>query len=69
MKLFISLLLLILVGCAHSNFASHSEPLYFHDSKGWVEQNRQQYLDLGDLNHQQQKFPHLYPYTYTVLEW
>jgi hypothetical protein len=55
--LFISLLLLTLVGCAHSNFAWHQPALYYYASKA-----------LADLNRQQQEFPHLYPYTYTILD-
>ena len=27
------------------------------------------YKALADLNRQQQKFPYLYPYTYTILDW
>jgi len=65
--LFISLLLLTLVGCAYSNFAWHQPALYYYDSKALADQNRQQYL--ADQNRQQQGFPHLYPYTYTILDW
>jgi hypothetical protein len=65
--LFISLLLLTLVGCAHSNSAQHGPALYFHDSKAQTEQNRQQYL--ADQNRQPQRYPQLYPYTYTILDW
>jgi len=65
--LFVSLLLLTLVGCAHSNFAWHQAALYYYDSKALADQNRQQYP--ADLNPQQQNFPHLYPYTYTILKW
>jgi hypothetical protein len=55
--LFILLLLLTLVGCAHSNFAWHQPALYYYDSK-----------TLADQNRQQQEFPYLYPYTYTILD-
>jgi len=65
--LFIALLLLTLVGCAHSNFAWHWPALYYHDRKALVDQNRQQYL--ADQNRPQQNFPHLYPHTYAVVDW
>jgi hypothetical protein len=65
--LFISLLLLTLVGCAHSNFDWHQAALSYNDSKALAGQNRQQYP--ADLNPQQRNFPHLYPYTYTILKW
>ena len=65
--LFISLLLLTLVGCAHSSSVWHWPALYYYDNKALADQNRQQYL--ADLNVQQQKFPRLYPYTYTILDW
>ncbi len=63
----VSLLLLTLVGCAHSNFAWDRPVLYYNDSKTLADKNRQQYP--ADLNPQQQNFPHLYPYTYTILDW
>jgi len=65
--LFISLLLLTLVGCAHSNFAWHRPALYYYDGKELADRNRQQYL--ADLNRQQQNFPYLYPHTYSLLDW
>jgi hypothetical protein len=65
--LFISLLLLTLFGCAHSNSARQWPALYFYDSKAVTNQSRQQYM--ADLNRQQQKFPYLSPYTYTILDW
>ena len=65
--LFISLLLLTLVGCANSNLAWHRPALYYHDSKALADLNRSQYL--ADLNRPQQNFPHVYPHTYTVLDW
>jgi len=63
----VSLLLLTLVGCAHSNFAWDRPALYYNDSKAPADQNRQQYP--ADLNPQQQNFPHVYPYAYTILDW
>jgi hypothetical protein len=65
--LFISLLLLTLVGCAHSNYAWHRPALYYYDSKEMTDRNRQQYL--ADQNRQQQNFTHLSPYAYTILDW
>jgi hypothetical protein len=65
--LFISLLLLTLVGCFHSNSARHYPALYYYDSQGPTEQIRQQ--DLADLNHQQQHYPYVSPYTYTIVGW
>jgi hypothetical protein len=65
--LFVSLLLLTLVGCAHSNSAFHWPALYYNDSKALADQNRQQYL--ADQNRQYQNYPHLYPYTYIILDW
>ena len=65
--LFISLLFLTLVGCANSNLAWHRPALYYYDSKAPADQNRQQYL--ADLNRPQQTFPHLHPYTYSILDW
>jgi len=65
--LVISLLLLTLAGCAHSNLARHRPALYYDDSKALADQNRQQYL--ADQNRPQQNFPHSYPYTYTILAW
>jgi hypothetical protein len=60
-------LLLTLVGCAHSNFAWYQPALYYYDSKALADQNPQQYQ--ADQNRQQQKFPYLSPYTYTILDW
>jgi len=65
--LFISLLLLTLVGCAQSNYAWHRPALYYYDSKSMADQNRQQ--DLAHQNHQQERFPYLHPHTYTILDW
>ena len=65
--LFISLLFLTIVGCAHSNFAWHQPALYYSDSKALADQNRQQYL--VDQNTLYQNYPHLYPDTYTILDW
>jgi hypothetical protein len=65
--LFISLLLLTLVGCAHSNLAWHRPALYYYDSKALAGQNRQHYL--AGQNQQQEKLPYLQPYTYTILDW
>ena len=65
--LFILLLLLALVGCAHSNFAWHRPALYFHDSEALVDQNSQEYL--AEQNRQYETYPRLYPYTYSILEW
>jgi hypothetical protein len=74
--LFISLLLLTLVGCAHSNSAWHWPALYYYDSKALAEQNRIQYLAdqnsqqyQTDQNSQYQNYPHIYPYTYIILDW
>ena len=63
--LFISLLLLTLVGCAHSNFDSQWPASYYNDSKLLAERNRQEYL--ADRNRQQEKSPS--PYTYTIIDW
>ena len=63
--LFILLLLLTLVGCAHSNFDWPA--LYYNDSKALADRNRQQYL--ADRNRQQEKPPYVYPYTYTIIDW
>ena len=65
--LLISLLLLTFVGCANSNFAWHWPALYYSDSNALDDQNRQQYLT--DQNSLYQSYPHLYPYTYTILNW
>jgi hypothetical protein len=66
----VSLLLLTLVGCTHSNFAWHRPALYYNDSKALADLNRQQYL--ADLNRQQNSVPFvnggLY-YTYSPLDW
>jgi len=74
--LFISLLFLALVGCANSNFAWHWPALYYSDSKALADQNRIQYHAdqynqqyLANQNSQYQNYPHLYPYTYTLLDW
>ena len=66
----VSLLLLTLVGCAHSNLAWHRPALYYNDSKALADQNLQQYL--GDLNRQQSSIPFRnggLTYTYTPLAW
>ena len=69
--LFISLLLLTLVGCAYSNSNSHWSTLYFNDSKTLADLNRQQYL--ADLNRQQSSVPltngGLNYITYPLLKW
>jgi hypothetical protein len=65
--LFVPLLLLTLFGCANSNLAWHRPALYYYDSKALADQNRQQYL--AEQNRQQQNFPHVNPYTYTILAW
>ena len=65
--LFILLLLLALVGCAHSNSAWHRPALYFHGSETLAAQDRQQ--NLAEQNRQYETYPHLYPYTYSVLDW
>ncbi len=69
--LFISLLLLTLVGCAHYNSAQHGPALYFHDSNTLADQNLQQYL--ADLNRQQSSVPltngGLNYITYPLLNW
>jgi hypothetical protein len=66
----VSLLLLTLVGCAHSNFAWNWPALYYNDSKTLVDQNLQQYLT--NLNRQQNSVPFInggLNYTYTPLNW
>ena len=68
--LFISLLLLTLVGCANSNFAWNRPALYYDDSKALDEQNLQRYL--ADLNRQENSIPFInggLTYTYTPLKW
>jgi hypothetical protein len=68
--LFISLLLLTLVGCANSNFAWHPPALYYNDSKALAEQNLHRYL--ADLNRQGNNIPFVdggLTYTYTPLKW
>jgi hypothetical protein len=68
--LFISLLLLTLVGCAHSNLALHKPALYYNDSNALAEQNRQQYLD--NLNREQNSIPFKNggaTFNYTLLNW
>jgi hypothetical protein len=59
--LFIALLLLTLVGCAHSNFAGHWPALYYIDSKA-----------LAPQNHQQNSIPFInggLSYTYSLFDW
>ncbi len=65
--LFISLLLLTVVGCVQSNYAWHRPALYYSNSKELADQNRQRYL--ADQNHQQQNFPHVSAYNYSILDW
>lgn len=68
--LFISLLLLTLVGCAHSNLAWHWPALYYHDSRTLAGQNLQLYL--ADLNRQQNNYPFInggLNFTYVPLNW
>ncbi len=65
--LFISFLLLTLVGCIHSNFAWQRPALYYYDGKELADQNRQRYL--ADRNRQQQNFPYVSPYNYSILDW
>ena len=65
--LFISLVLLTLVGCANVNSGWHWPALYYDDNKALAEQTRLQYL--ADQNSQYQNYPHLYPYPYTILDW
>jgi len=68
--LFISLLLLTLVGCAQSNFAWHRPALYYNDSKALADLSLQQYL--AELNRQQNSPPFVnggLQYTYTPLNW
>ena len=66
-----SLLLLIFVGCTHSNsnLARQRPALHYYDSKV-PEQNLQQYL--ADLNRQQNSVPLTnggLSYSYTLLNW
>jgi hypothetical protein len=66
----VSLLLLTLVGCAHSNFASHWPALYYNDSKALAAQNLQQYL--VNLNGEQDNIPMKnggVVFIYTPLNW
>jgi hypothetical protein len=66
----VSLLLLTLVGCAHSNLAWHWPALYYNDSKTLVDQNLQQYL--AALNRQQNSVPFInggVNYTYSPFKW
>ena len=65
--LFISFLLLALVGCAHSNSASHVPALHYRENKALGDQNWQK--DLSDPNHRRQNIPYLDPYPYTILDW
>jgi hypothetical protein len=70
--LFISLLLLTLVGCAHSNsnFVWHWPALYYNDSKALAEQNIQQYL--AEQNFQQKSVVLInggLNYAYTPFNW
>jgi len=68
--LFISLLLLTLVGCAHSNLAWHWPALYYNDSRTLASQNLQLYL--ADLNRQQNSYPFInggLNFTYAPLNW
>jgi|GEM_PF-533786 hypothetical protein len=68
--LFISVLLLTLVGCAHSNFAWNRPALYYNDSRTLAEQNLQRYL--AGLNRQQNSIPFInggLTYIYTPLGW
>jgi len=72
----ISLLLLTLIGCAHSNsnFASHRQALYYalyyNDRKALAEQNLQRYL--VNLNREQNSIPLKNGgavFSYTLLNW
>ena len=68
--LFISLLLLTLAGCAHSNSTWHQPALYYYDSKALAEQNLQQYL--VNLNREQNSVPLKNGgavFSYTLLNW
>jgi len=68
--LFVSLLLLILVGCVQSNFAWHRPALYYNDSRALADRNLQQYL--ADLSRQQNSIPFInggLRYTYTPFDW
>ena len=68
--LFVSLLLLTLVGCAQSNFAWHRPALYYNDSKALADLSLQQYV--ADQNRQQNSIPFKnggLQYTYTPLNW
>ncbi len=66
----VSLLLLTLVGCAHSNYAWHQPALYYYDSKALAEQNLQQYM--VNLNREQNSIPLKnggVVFSYTLLNW
>jgi hypothetical protein len=66
----VSLLLLSLVGCAHSNYAWHQPALYYYDSKALAEQNLQQYL--VNLNRDQNSIPLKnggVVFSYSLLNW
>lgn len=66
----VSLLLLTLVGCAHSNSAWHWPALYYNDSKALADKNLQRYL--VNLNRQQNSAPFInggLNYTHTLLDW
>jgi hypothetical protein len=66
----VSLLLLTLVGCAHSNYAWHQPALYYYDSKALAEQNLQQYL--VNLNRDQNSIPLKnggVVFSYSLLNW
>jgi hypothetical protein len=68
----VSLLLLTLVGCAHSNsnFAWHRSALYYNDGKVLAEQNLQQYL--VNLNRDQNSIPLKnggVVFSYSLLNW
>ncbi len=66
--LLISLLLLIFVGCAHSNFAWHYPALYYNDGKTLADKNSQQYLvDLNSLPSVNGGLHYTTPYT--LLDW
>jgi hypothetical protein len=66
----VSLLLLTLVGCAHSNLTWHRPALYYNDSKALAEQNIQQYL--AEQNLQQKSVVFInggLSYAYTPFNW
>jgi hypothetical protein len=68
--LFVSLLLLTLVGCANSNFTFHAPALYYTDSQAQADLHQQRYV--ADLNRRQSTYPFVdssASYTYSPLAW